>query len=482
MTPANLVAYSLQVALLVAACAALPRVLGVRSPSVQYVFWRVLLAVCVLLPLLQPWGHEVTTFVAAPANTAVATASAVTGANTPHSGSPAVPFAAIAAAVGALLLGGIGARLAWLSAGVLRLRRLRENAVEAADGFADLQLAVGTSADIRWSDVVRHPVTFGVLRPVVLLPIALREAPESARRAVVAHELHHVKRRDWLIVVGEEIVRSIFWFHPVMWWLVSRVQLARETVVDELSILTTNARRAYLDALLAFADDTGLVLSTPAFSARRHLFHRVMLLSKEGNMSSSRVALASCVLVAALGAGSWGVVRAFPLSTTVVSVARNSAAHDQNLPPDQGATPQTRPTPGQLPPPPPPPRDTKPLPPPPSPPPPPSSQDVPESFRNALDRLHPVRIGGNIKQPMKIRDVRPIYPEDALAAKVMGVVILEAIIDRDGTIADARILRSIPMLDDAALSALRQWKFTTTLLNDEPTAVIMTVTVNFTLQ
>jgi len=83
---------------------------------------------------------------------------------------------------------------------------------------------------------------------------------------------------------------------------------------------------------------------------------------------------------------------------------------------------------------------------------------------------------------MKIRDVRPIYPEDALAAKVMGVVILEAIIDRDGTIADARILRSIPMLDDAALSALRQWKFTTTLLNDEPTAVIMTVTVNFTLQ
>lgn len=480
MTTANLVAYSLQVALLVAACGALPRVLGLRSPSLQYVFWRVLLAACVLLPLLQPWRHELATFGAAPAHTAVATAGPVTGATVPHSGSPAVPFGAIGAAAGALLLGGIGARLAWLTAGVLRLRWLRENAVEPADGFADLQLAVGTSADIRWSDAVRHPVTFGILHPVVLLPIALREAHESARRAVVAHELHHVNRRDWLIVVGEEMVRSIFWFHPVMWWLVSRVQLARETVVDELSILTTNARRAYLDALLAFADDTGLV-STPAFSARRHLFHRVMLLSKEGNMSSSRVALASCVLVAALGAGSWGVVRAFPLSTTVVSVARNSAAHDQNLQADQGTTPQTRPTPGQLPPPPPPtPRDAKPLPPPP--PPPPSSQDIPESFRNTLERLHPVRIGGNIKQPMKIRDVRPIYPEDALAAKVMGVVILEAIIDRDGTIADARILRSIPMLDDAALSALRQWKFTTTLLNDEPTAVIMTVTVNFTLQ
>ena len=109
---------------------------------------------------------------------------------------------------------------------------------------------------------------------------------------MVAHELHHVKRRDWGWVVGEELVRSVFWFHPAMWWLVSRVQLARETVVDELSILATNARRTYLDTLLAFADDSGLA-SSPAFSARRHLFHRVMLLSKEGEMSSIRVALGS---------------------------------------------------------------------------------------------------------------------------------------------------------------------------------------------
>ena len=89
------------------------------------------------------------------------------------------------------------------------------------------------------------------------------------------------------------MIRSVFWFHPAMWWLVSRVQLARETVVDELSILVTNARRTYLDTLLAFADDTGLA-SSPAFSARRHLFHRVMLLSKEGEMSSIRVAVGSC--------------------------------------------------------------------------------------------------------------------------------------------------------------------------------------------
>src|SRR4029453_2678602 len=99
----------------------------------------------------------------------------------------------------------------------------------------------------------------------------------------------------WGWIFAEELIRSVFWFHPAVWWLVSRVQLARETVVDELSILVTNARRTYLDALLAFADDS-TISPSPAFSARRHLFHRVMLLSKEGEMSSLRVTVGSAVL------------------------------------------------------------------------------------------------------------------------------------------------------------------------------------------
>src|SRR5213078_4853441 len=114
--------------------------------------------------------------------------------------------------------------------------------------------------------------------------------------------------------------------------------------------------------------------STPAFSARRHLFHRVMLLSKEGTMSPFRIAAGSCVLVAALGTGAWGAVHAFPLSTSIVS-AHNSVAHDQNLLADRSSAPQTRTTPGQLPAPPPaPPRDRKQVPPPPPPPPPPPTQ------------------------------------------------------------------------------------------------------------
>lgn len=83
---------------------------------------------------------------------------------------------------------------------------------------------------------------------------------------------------------------------------------------------------------------------------------------------------------------------------------------------------------------------------------------------------------------MKVRNVNPVYPQEALDAKIQGVVIMEARIERDGTVSRARVLKSIPELDDAAVEAVRQWEFTPTLLNGAPVPVMMTVTVNFTLQ
>ncbi len=94
----------------------------------------------------------------------------------------------------------------------------------------------------------------------------------------------------------------------------------------------------------------------------------------------------------------------------------------------------------------------------------------------------PVRVGGNIKQPTKTKDVKPIYPPIAQSARVQGVVIIEATIGPDGRVKEAKVLRSIPLLDQAALDAVKQWQFTPTLLNGVPVPVIMTVTVNFTLQ
>jgi TonB family protein len=535
MTFANLVAYAAQVTIVVLACAGLPRLLGLRAPVPQYVFWRTVLAVCLLLPIAQPWRPPVMAFVPGPPLSVAPPAARPPAAAPPAA--VAAGFDWVAAAQVAILLG-IAIRLGWIGLGMIRLRRMRRRATEAALDFGDLQQAIGAGAPILWSAEVRHPVTFGLIDPVVLLPIALKAADLPAQRAVVAHELHHVKRRDWGWIVAEEMIRSVFWFHPAVWWLVSRVQLARETVVDELSILTTNARRTYLDTLLAFADDTGLS-SSPAFSARRHLFHRVMLLSKEGQMSSSRVAVASCVLVLALGLGTWEAVKAFPLygegqdqrpprdpltpeahhrlaqqlwqkanaDTTLTpeqrldTILKGIAAEDRALAMNPDYLPsinyksiflrmQANLT-----------KD-------------PEQQQIllrqadelrdksralqpgapasnmafvaapapsPE-FQAMLDRFKPVRIGGEIKVPVKVKDVKPVYPPIAQSARVQGVVIIEAIIDATGNVAASRVLRSIPLLDQAALDSVNQWQFAPPLMNGSPSAFIMTVTVNFALQ
>lgn len=93
----------------------------------------------------------------------------------------------------------------------------------------------------------------------------------------------------------------------------------------------------------------------------------------------------------------------------------------------------------------------------------------------------PVRVGGNIPPPQKIKDVKPVYPAAAQSARAQGVVILEATIAPTGKVQDTKVIRSIPLLDEAAIEAVRQWEFTPTLVNGVPMPVIMTVTVNFTL-
>ena len=108
--------------------------------------------------------------------------------------------------------------------------------------------------------------------------------------------------------------------------------------------------------------------------------------------------------------------------------------------------------------------------PPPPPPPPP---------RLMVDGVTAVRVGGAVQAPTKLVDVRPVYPDEARRANVQGVVIIEIVIDTQGRVHDARILRSIPLLDDAALEAVRQWEFTPTAIDGVPVTLAMTVTVSF---
>jgi TonB family protein len=110
------------------------------------------------------------------------------------------------------------------------------------------------------------------------------------------------------------------------------------------------------------------------------------------------------------------------------------------------------------------------LPPPPPPPPPPPAPGVnPDGPRS-------------LAAPTKIKDVRPVYPPEALAAGIQGVVIVEVSIDAEGHVRGATILRSIPELDEAALVAVRQWEFAPAISRGVAVPVVATVTVNFTLQ
>jgi TonB family protein len=93
----------------------------------------------------------------------------------------------------------------------------------------------------------------------------------------------------------------------------------------------------------------------------------------------------------------------------------------------------------------------------------------------------PLRVGGEIRDPRKTRHVNPVYPEEAIRARVQGVVILECTISPRGKVVNVKTLRSVPTLDAAAIEAVKQWEYTPTLLNGVPVPVIMTVTVNFKL-
>jgi protein TonB len=565
----NLGAYSAQVAVLVALAGVLGWVLRLDAASVRYGFWRAIFALCLLLPLLQ--GRQAPSAAPVPqANAPIEANAVLPDAERGISVTPSFDWTALIVPV---LFAGAAARLLWLAVSLGRLRRLRRLGVAASRSelHADLVSMIDVDCEIRYVPRLRQPVTFGLRHPVVLLPTDLAIRSDDIQRAVLSHELFHVKRRDWGWLVVEEIVCALLWFNPAVWWLVSRLQLAREVVVDELAVLATGRRRAYVEALMTFADRSSLAPAA-AFGSRAQLFKRIVLLSKEAGMSSRRLVFSCAVAFAALGSGAAYAVSAFPLSAPFQSVRQ-----DVPGPLEQRARPVTPENPV--------PRRTNYEP--------PAypmearaagawgrvtlmltldelgriaearrlsisvnSKDpavsvrlnnssrsdearflinrsheqsdairaiaqaiedsafravqqwryeppfaaplsfpvtitvaenadestIPMQVTGTLNAEGAVRVGDKIRAPMKIRDVKPVYPPAAQGARVSGMVILEIIVGPDGAVREAQVLRSIPLLDQAAVDAVMQWRFTPTLLNGQAVPVIMTVTVNFTLQ
>ena len=93
----------------------------------------------------------------------------------------------------------------------------------------------------------------------------------------------------------------------------------------------------------------------------------------------------------------------------------------------------------------------------------------------------PVRVGGLVRPPMKIRHVDPVHPEIAGAARVAANVVLDCLLDVEGRVTEIRVVSGHPLLDAAAKDAVARWRYTPTYLNDTAVPVLLTVTVRFTL-
>jgi TonB family protein len=401
-----LASYSVQMLLLIVAAAAAARLCPVGSARGRLLYWRLVVGGCLGLPALsslaetdpvrvRALGFETVSVFATAGRSEVAGLS-----------------------VGLLILAGVAlgaaTRAVWLGWGLAHLARLRASAsaLPLPPPLEDLQQSLAPRATIAVQEDVHQPVTFGVVHPVVIVPPRFPTLSEQTQRAVLCHELLHVRGRDWCWLLAEEMLVTAFWFHPALRWAVGQVQQSREETIDALVVAITGARREYMSALMAFADAPAVHPAAP-FVRRGHMSLRLRRLAKEVRMSRTRTVIAAAALAATLSVSTAFLAAALPLY----------AAQAQRL-----------------------------------------------------------RVGGVVKPPTKVHDVKPVYPEEAKTAKIEGIVILEVVIGVAGDVIEMSVSRSVPELDEAAKDAVGQWLFEPTLLNGEAVEVEMAIMINFTLK
>ncbi|HEY6902774.1 MAG TPA: M56 family metallopeptidase, partial [Candidatus Acidoferrales bacterium] len=143
--------------------------------------------------------------------------------------------------------------------GIIFSRRLVRSARPVAQSEVAGVLAIDEREDhpafpmrLAESELISVPITLGILRPIILLPVGWREWGPAALGAVLAHERSHVTRRDALTQRLSLLHRAIFWFSPLSWWLHGRLADAAEEASDEAALLSGADRAQYAETLLGF--------------------------------------------------------------------------------------------------------------------------------------------------------------------------------------------------------------------------------------
>jgi TonB family protein len=544
----NIAAHWVQAGVLAASALIAIRALSLDEPRAKLAALQLTLLAIVLLPFVQPWkvadsALDVTTS---------AMITSVVPREIAEGSIDAVSRPDPSLAIVVIVIAGGLMRLLWLFYGFVRLGRLGRTAstVPAPAVAAELEAELGVSARYIQQTCGRSPWTFGVLQAAVALPTGFGSLAPAFQRAVICHELLHIKRRDVAVAFLEELAVAALWFHPWVWQLRARIRVVREQVVDARVIGMLGDRDEYVRCLVDMSghDLAPHVSKAGAGMLRpRELRARVDAIFEEVPMSRARFAVAGCVFIAVTIATGLVAVAALPLrsqyvvsglgrtpaqtpataapgrqinrvypeypqdalergikgvvivdiivnaagevttgavaggpqelrasafkaalalkftpgsSTTAMQIAVEYMLTDTNWGVKIGeALPNTgtRPMPRN------------------------AGGDIPAGPSNR-DAAGAYRIGGGLIPPKKIKDVPPLYPPIAQQARVQGVVILETRIDENGNVSDTRVLRSIPLLDQAAIDAVKQWQYERTLMNGVAVPVIITVTVNFTLR
>lgn len=505
-----------------------------------------------------------------------------------------------------------------LLGGWLQVSRIRRSARRPTEGDWTAmvtrlarQLGVNRMVPLLESTLVGVPIVIGWLRPMILVPAGVFAGlgPEQVE-AILAHELAHIRRGDYVVNALQRVVEVVLFYHPAVWWLSARIRQEREHGCDDLAAPLSSSRLTYAHALIAIEERRGRAPALAMAATRTGLFARIRRIVDPSSAVDSTLSkgtvmtiVSSVVAVALTSAMSVGhaapvahrraarpaqgpAVRVPPpavpnaarpgeatvqadasihgivsdqkngripgvlitLDTIGRAGARRTARTDatghfaltelsdgaylltatlpgfrqeerrldllggadltQNVQLKVGAIESVRTVAAST--------DTPAASAPASKPPQVSTAtaanlldaarqataegrlaEAEAAIRQALAIIHaaqptpptlasapsgPVRIGGDIKEPKKIRDVPPIYPAAARAAGIQGIVIVEATVDVDGNVTDAVVVRGVPELNDAALDAVRQWGYTPTLLNGQPVSVLMSVTVIFSLK
>lgn len=289
------------------------------------------------------------------------------------------------------------------------------------------------SVQFRLSARVASALVFGWLKPIVVLPAAaLGRLTEAEIEALLAHELAHVVRCDFLVNLLQTAAECVLFYHPLVWWVSARMREERELCCDDFAVAVCRDEILYSKALLRL-EELRMEPALAATGGRLSLRIRRLL----GGPESSRIAVAPAL----------AFLLVFGVSVALLA---------QKAPP---APPQ----------PPAPPSAVEPAAPPAPPAGPVESQTV-------------YRAGDDISMPRPVYKVEPEYTDAAHAAHVEGTVLLSTVISAEGRATEIKVVKSLDKgLDANTIVAVRAWKFEPGLKNGKPVPVIAHIETNFRL-